>query len=168
MKKLVLDSSVIIKWLNTVRESHTEQADKILSEAIEGKIELLAPELAKYEISNALLLSKKLSAREIKTPLKALYSYPITFIKLSRDLANETYQIAARKKITFYAASFIALAEQENATLVTENLKHQGKNTRTKVLSLADYGSAGFGSMFSEENRRSFSCKNSTNLQFYK
>ena len=50
MKTLIVDSSVIVKWLNQTKEQNLEQADKILSEAREGKIQLIAPELAKYEV----------------------------------------------------------------------------------------------------------------------
>lgn len=41
--------------------------------------------------------------------------------------------------ITYYDASFIALAKLENAQLVTDNPKHQGKTTEVKVIALQDY-----------------------------
>jgi len=138
-RRLVLDSSVMIKWLNTVNEFHIENADKILSDALQGSIELLAPELAKYEIGNVLLFRKKLSAKEAQIPLAAFYAYPINFVSQSEKLAKATYRIAQESKITYYDASFLALAKQENATLVTDNPKHQGKQTKVKVKSLADY-----------------------------
>lgn len=139
VRRLVLDSSVIIKWLNTVNESHIKNADKILSEALGGSVELLAPELAKYEIGNVLLHSKKLTVKEVQTPLVAFYAYPINFVSQSEELANETYIMAQVGKITYYDASFMALAKHENAILVTDNPKHQGKTTEIKVISLADY-----------------------------
>jgi len=138
-RRLVLDSSVMIKWINTVSEFHIENADKILSDALRGNIELLAPELAKYEIGNVLLFSKKLSVKEVQTPLTAFYAYPINFVTQSEELAKETYRIAQDANITYYDASFLALAKQENAILVTDNPKHQGKTTEVKVKSLADY-----------------------------
>lgn len=67
--KLVIDSSVIVKWLNTTDEGNLEKADKILADALQRKVELLAPELAKYEVGNVLLIRKKLSLKEVQIPL---------------------------------------------------------------------------------------------------
>lgn len=54
-KPLVVDTSVIVKWLNQKDEPYLNQADKIFEDASKQKIEILAPELAKYEAGNALL-----------------------------------------------------------------------------------------------------------------
>lgn len=136
---LVLDSSVIVKWLNSVDEKDIEKADEILAETLNGKLELIVPELAKYEIGNVLLLKKKLSVEEAEFSIQALYNYPIQFISESEELAHETYKLAANLGITYYDASFLALAKQYDALLVTENVKHQGKTGEVKVKSLQDY-----------------------------
>lgn len=41
--------------------------------------------------------------------------------------------------ITYYDASFLSLAEQLGAVLVTENVKHQVKSSQVKVIPLKDY-----------------------------
>ena len=139
MKRLVIDSSVIVKWLNTTNESHVEEADKILSDARVGTVELFTPELAKYEAGNTLLLGKKISSQEIGKILQTLYSFPIQFIPETLELAQQTFLLAERLKITYYDASFLALAKQYEATLVTENIKHQGKSADITVVLLKDY-----------------------------
>lgn len=139
MTRLVVDSSVIVKWLNSTDEQDLENADKILSGALKGEIELLAPELAKYEIGNVLLLKKKLLPEEIELPIHALYYYPIQFIPESKELSMETYSLAFKLGITYYDASFLSLARHYNATLVTENIKHQGKSKEVQVIPLKDY-----------------------------
>lgn len=135
----VVDSSVIVKWLNTVDEENVEEADKILADTLEGKLELVAPELAKYEIGNVLLLKKKLPLVQVEFAINALYNYPIQFIPESEQLAKETYSIASKWGITYYDASFLSLTKQYDATLVTENIKHQGKDSNIKVVALKDY-----------------------------
>jgi len=40
--KLVLDTSVIIKWLNQTQEKNLDQADRILADALAGKVELFS------------------------------------------------------------------------------------------------------------------------------
>lgn len=138
-QKTVVDSSVIVKWLNTDNEQNLYQADKVLRDAKDGKIELLAPELAKYEVGNVLLFGKKLTKKQASTPLHWLFKLPIKFISESEESSNKTFSIAEEIKITYYDSSFVALAKQENAVLVTDNLKHQGKATDIKVISLVDY-----------------------------
>lgn len=139
MKKLVVDSSVMVKWLHQEDEERLEQADRIIKDAQEGKIVIIAPELSKYEVGNALLLKKKLFPNEAKILLDSFYLLPIQFIAQSQDIANETYAIAHRVNMTYYDASFVALAKQENAVLVTDNPKHQGKTKEIEVKPLQNY-----------------------------
>src|SRR3989344_8716565 len=107
--KLVIDSSVIVKWLNNVNEDHIRQADRILADALKGNVELIAPELAKYEVGNVLLSKKKLSSQDIEFPIRALYEYPIQFISETAQLAKDTYDLASNIGITYYDASFMSL-----------------------------------------------------------
>ena len=139
MQIFVIDSSVIVKWLHQENEQFIDQADAIINKARKNQIELLAPELAKYEVGNALLVKKKLMPTQAKISLASLYSLPIQFVHESEDIANETYKIAYRNSITYYDASFIALAIAENAILVTDNIKHQGKISEINVIPLAKY-----------------------------
>lgn len=138
MKKVVVDTSVSVKWINQVNEELIDQADELLSQAQAGSISLLAPELCKYEIGNA-LLNKNLDLPKAYESLGTVYQLPITFFPESEELAKQSYKIAEEYKVTYYDASFMALAQQENAVLVTNNIKHQGKATNIKVLPLSDY-----------------------------
>ena len=135
---IVVDSSVTVKWLNQIEEKLLKQADKLLTDTRNGKVSLLSPELAKYEIGNA-LIRKGLDEAEAADTLAALYALPIHFIPESESLAQKTYQIANQFAITYYDASFIALAQKHGARLVTDNIKHQGKARDSKVIALKDY-----------------------------
>ncbi len=138
MKTLVVDSSVIVKWLSQTKEQNVEQADKILNQARDGLVDLIAPELAKYEVGNV-LITKDVGVEEAKISLSTLYAFPITFINESLDLAEQTYYLADSLNITYYDASFLSLTMQYDAILVTENTKHQGKDSNIKVVALKDY-----------------------------
>lgn len=138
MKTLVVDSSVIVKWLNQTKEQNLEQADKILNQARDDLVDLIAPELAKYEVGNV-LITKGVEIVEANISLSTLYAFPITFINESLDLAELTYSLADSLGITYYDASFLSLTKQYDATLVTENIKHQGKDSNIKVITLKDY-----------------------------
>mgnify|MGYP001611376024 CR=1 FL=1 len=138
MNTLVVDSSVIVKWLNQTKEQNLKQADKILQNVNEGEVEIIVPELVKYEVGNV-LITKGVTTIEAETSLNILYTLPITFITESLDLAEQTYSLADELSITYYDASFLSLAKQYNATLITDNIKDQGKKSAIKVISLKDY-----------------------------
>jgi len=139
MDTLVVDSSVIIKWLNKKSEENLDKADQILEETRNGRIGLIAPELAKYEVGNVLLTAKKLTPQEAKISLGTAYSLPITFVSENENLSKQTFELASKYGLTYYDAVFISLAKQYDATLVTDNIKHQGKSSEVKTVSLKDY-----------------------------
>jgi len=145
MIKVVPDSSVIVKWVNQDNELNLERADKLLDDVRAGKVELIAPELAKYEVGNA-LTKKGVSDLQAFQSLGTVYSLPIRFMSETETLADETYQMANGvratenpPKFTYYDASFIAMAKQERAVLVTANPQHQIKIAGVKVVPLGDY-----------------------------
>lgn len=137
--KIVIDSSVILKWIYKENEKYLEQSESVLKDIIEGKIQPFAPELAKYEVFNVLLKSKKLSYLEAKEAINFILNTPIGFVALAQELAYDTYQIGLDAGITYYDASFVALARAEGATLITDNPKHQAKIKEVKVVALKDY-----------------------------
>ena len=138
MSNLIVDTSVIIKWLNSENEDLLAQANNILLDAQTGKVILFAPQLSRYEIGNA-LFKKKLDLALAQDALGTAYRLPVNFVPETPQLAFETYQAAQNGSMTYYDASFIALAKQEKAALITDNVKHQGKTKKIKVIALKDY-----------------------------
>ena len=138
-KKVVVDSSVIVKWLNQDQEEHIEQADELLTACQQEKIQLYTPELAKYEVANALLKGKQLPPKSAKIALRALYKLPINYVADTEALAQKSYQLARLHRITYYDAVFVSLAQSLRGALVTDNPKHQGKVSSAKVIALSRY-----------------------------
>jgi len=137
--KVICDSSVIVKWLSSQDELRLDKANAIIEEAEKGVIELFAPELAKYEVGNALLTRKQYPLSDAKISLATFYSLPVKFVSESAIQAEETYKIGKKAKITYYDACFISLAKILDATLVTDNPKHQSKVEGIKVIALKNY-----------------------------
>ncbi|MBI2010353.1 MAG: type II toxin-antitoxin system VapC family toxin [Candidatus Chisholmbacteria bacterium] len=142
--KIVVDSSVIVKWVNRIDEFHLEQADSLLSDLESGKIDIITPEIARYEVGNS-LLKKRLELPLALDSLTTVYNLPITVFPQTQKLAFETYRMAHEaktngfKKVTYYDAAFAALARQEEAILVTDNPKHQAKISGVRVVPLETY-----------------------------
>ena len=137
--KIVCDSSVIVKWLTAQNEQRLRQANKILTDAQKGDIEIFAPELAKYEVGNTLLTGKRFPLKETRISLASFYSLPVKFVSESYTQSQETYEIGEKANITYYDACFISLAKLLNATLVTDNPKHQARVKNVKVIALENY-----------------------------
>lgn len=134
---MVVDTSVMVKWLNRNNEKYIENADKLLEDVQNEKANLFAPELARYEIGNA-LLNKGMERAPTLGSIATYYSIPIKFVPQSKELAIETYKIAENAGVTYYDASFVALAKQQHSSLVTDNIKHQNIKS-IEVISLSDY-----------------------------
>lgn len=139
-KNIVVDSSVAVKWLNYQDERNVNKALGLLHDLRNEKIAIFMPELAKYEVGNA-LLNKKMKAIDSREALSGFYEISIYFFPLDEDQAYKSMNIALKHNMTFYDASFIALAEKLKATLITDNLKHQGKYTESviKIIPLSKY-----------------------------
>lgn len=135
----VIDSSVALKWLHKMNENYLTQADLVMKKAQRDGTTLIMPELAKYEIGNALLY-KNLELPIIIRLIEQFYVLPIKFIHEDITLAQISVETAHKYKITYYDASFIALAIKLKATLITNNPKHQRKNIKDiKVIELKDF-----------------------------
>lgn len=139
--KVIVDTSVITKWINKTDEENIDKADQIMQSAFDGRVQLIAPELAKYELGNVLVKKKQLTPAEAHISFGTAYALPITFVAESEELARETFNCAYNYGVTYYDASFISLAKQYDAVLVTDNIKHQGKSNEIVVKSLAEYES---------------------------
>ncbi len=138
-KILVIDSSVALKWLYTTNEKHITQADLIIKKTQGNGTGLIMPELAHYEIGNALVY-KDLELPILLRLIERFYVLPIQFIPEDIDLAQLTIELAYNNKITYYDASFLALAKKFSADLVTDNPKHQiQKVYGVKVVLLKNY-----------------------------
>lgn len=139
-KILVVDSSVALKWLHQRDEPLLSQADKVIKHAEENKFGISMPELARYEIGNALVY-KNLELPILQRLIERFYVLPIEFFSEDINLAQLTVEIAHRSKITYYDASFMALANKLSAPLVTDNPKHHRKiiSFDIKIISLKDY-----------------------------
>lgn len=140
MIKVVIDSSVTVKWLNQKDEKNLQQAELLFLKAVkDNAIQLLAPELTKYEVGNVLSVAKKLEDKLLSESLRFFYSIPIKFIKDSLELSQITTKIVKDYNVTYYDAAFLSVAKQESATLITDNPKHQSKIKGVKVVALKDY-----------------------------
>ena len=137
----ILDASVAVKWF--VREPLRDKALQVRKDYAEGKIDLLAPSLIRYEIGNALRFHPGSSPRELADAVNTVSGMQIDDGELSPEIVETASEIAFQEKLTFYDGIYLALAEKHVARLLTDDRKlYREVRKRSKLLQLlADYES---------------------------
>jgi predicted nucleic acid-binding protein len=137
-RSYVIDSSVIVKWINAEGEMLLKQSDLLLEHTKQRSLTLHAPHLAHYEVGNAILRKSFLLPEKIAC-LENLFTLPIQYTALSSEDAIRSLEVAARHHITFYDAVFIQLSIRLACPLITDNVKHQMKVKEAVIIPLKNY-----------------------------
>lgn len=133
----ILDASVAAKWFN--KEDFTEKAIEVRDAFVQGRIRLVAPAQLVYEVGNSIWKNKDLTAEDAISAIQALVDMEIELVPQSAELASSAMRIARESSITFYDATYIALADNSNAVLISadaEILSKKSKITRMKENSM--------------------------------
>lgn len=134
MSGVVIDSSVAIAWL--MPDEQPEFVHASLNN--DAFLDCVAPHLFWFEVRNVLLLNerrKRLTASARFEALELLSSLPIRFQKFSDD--KSCFALAGKHNLTFYDASYLALAIAEDMPLATLDraLARAGEREAIEVLS---------------------------------
>lgn len=119
---IVLDASVAAAWVLPDEENST--ADAILHRvAAEGAV---APSLIWHELRNILLIAarrERLPSDEIGPSLLRLRRLPIETVDVSASGDPQIIRLASTYGLTAYDAAYLALAEDRDLPLATEDKK---------------------------------------------
>lgn len=140
MTPLVLDTSVIFKWS---RQPHEEplvpQALVLLEQYLSGETEIRIPELLFYELGNTIKHKSHLLDGSEQTILRNIFALGLTVHRLDITLAQEVLRTALAHDLTFYDATFIALAQSVRCNFITADRKlYQKLRARPFVRFLGD------------------------------
>jgi predicted nucleic acid-binding protein len=115
--RVVVDSSVAVKWLLTDGEDRVADALAIRDAHERGDVVLTAPSYILLEILNA-LRSRGSDAISLSAAARVLLRAHLELAPVE-DLAPRAAEIAVTHGLTVYDAAFVALAESLDAELVT-------------------------------------------------
>ena len=145
--QVVVDASVVVKWF--VVEEYSREARLMLDAYVEGLADLAVPELLSFEVLNALRYSGAFGEDELKEAARALEDFQLALFRLESGLALRAVEVAMRKDITVYDASYVTLAELPGTTLYTADKKLLrktrdlgGRETRVRVQRLGPWAGA--------------------------
>jgi len=120
-RKVVVDASVVVKWF--VEGEYIREALMLRDSYSEGLVDLIAPSILPYEVLNALKYSGAFGEDELKEIADILESLQISLYNLEGEYAVKTVEVAMRRGLTVYDASYTALAMVKGATLYTADEK---------------------------------------------
>lgn len=118
-QKLVLDASVVLK--SYLPEEGSVQAQAIFKDRALGHVELLAPALMPYEVTNALMVAlrrQRIDKARAEEILKEFVRLRIPTQGLV-GLEERAWALALEHQRTVYDAAYLALAEREGLPLIT-------------------------------------------------
>jgi len=120
-KTLIVDASTATKWF--VEETDSEKANLLKRAHETGRLQLAAPDLLVYEVSNALVYHPKMVADDLTRSIVRLLELDLDLIPPRADFTAETARIARKYAVSVYDASYIALADIVGTNCVTADEK---------------------------------------------
>lgn len=124
MTPVVLDTSVIFKWSRQPSEEPlVPQALVLLDQYLSGEIEIHVPDLLFYELGNTIKQKSDLLQGSAETIVRDVFALGLTVHMLDMALAMGTLRTAIAYDVTFYDATFIALAQSVRGNLITADRK---------------------------------------------
>jgi predicted nucleic acid-binding protein len=119
----VVDASVTFKWLiPDAAEEDVPAAKALLVDHMEGRARIIIPSLLYYEVGNILLFGR--SRPPIEEALEALtdlFSIPLEVVPPALVSATATLRLASLRGLSYYDATYVALAETLDCPLITSD-----------------------------------------------
>jgi len=133
LRLVVLDSSVVIKWLRD-GESLRAQALALRASYLDGSLDIAVPDLLIYEVANVLRYKTDLTSTEVVAAVQSIFDMDVAIIPIGPELAARAIALARQHDVTVYDATFVACAEHLSASLVTADAGLAGKATSPRPI----------------------------------
>lgn len=125
MREFIVDASVILKWvIGSDRECDQDKARLLLRSWVDGKAEISAPVLWKFEVGNFLGREFPEGAKE---KMDLLLNLNIRSVELSTKMCLQCFGWMKQHQVTFYDASYLAAAYEIQGDLITSDEKFSRK-----------------------------------------
>lgn len=139
MNRFVLDTSVIVKWFSTIDEVDTKSALWLRQGLYENTCQIIIPDLALYELSNALRYNPNFTVEDVTAAIYSLVEMGLTIRAVAPDILVRAIELAYQYDVTLYDAYFLAIAAKTEVMLVTADYKFYQRVGETKfVVRLAE------------------------------
>jgi predicted nucleic acid-binding protein len=115
---LVLDANVIAKWFN--QERWSDRAARLKDEYVQGRLRLVEPTLALYEVANAIRRNPQLNDQDAREACLAAANLLRGAIETpSPEEASAILVLARSLELTYYDASYVHLAQKHRISFIS-------------------------------------------------
>jgi len=118
-EKIVVDTSVFIKWFKTRDEDLLKEARALLKEVEARPLDVHVPALLLYEVCNIFLLKTRLGSAGLDDAIERLETLPFTVAPPATPLLKRAARLGRDLALTFYDASGLALAVELDCPYIT-------------------------------------------------
>lgn len=119
MTRLLIDTSVLIKWFHGAGESELSEARAIRDAHIRGDLDAHVLDLAIYEVGNVLTRALKWTATDVGDQLDDLLMIVGSPITMTQGWLRDAAVLAEMHRLSFYDASWAATAVALRIPLVS-------------------------------------------------
>lgn len=113
--RVIIDASIALAFL--LPDERKQEIDLIFLSLTKNKIKILVPGIFYYEVLNGIrsaVLRKRISLRLAKNLLKRFLKFKIINKSVNWE---KTFELALKKKISFYDAAYLWLSKEEKIPL---------------------------------------------------
>jgi predicted nucleic acid-binding protein len=125
MTRLLIDSSVVIKWFHSGGESEVAPARAIRDAHVRGDLQAHVIDLAAYEIGNVLLRALRWSADDVADQLDDIAAVVGPPLLLTAELMRRAAHLGEAHGLTFYDAAWASAAVGLGIVLVSADQRLQ-------------------------------------------
>lgn len=115
-RKVVLDASAVAKWY--LKEEESREMRVLRASIVAGNLEAHVPDLVFVELANLLRYARGANAADVVGGVRAAMVLGMV-VHSFEELLEKAVEIAFARDLTIYDSVYAALAELENAALVT-------------------------------------------------
>lgn len=119
MTRLLIDTSVLIKWFHDAGESELAEARAIRDAHIRGDLDAHVLDLAIYEVGNVLARALKWTAADVSDQLDDLLAVVGSPIVMAQAWLRDAAVLAETHMLSFYDACWAAAAAALGISLVS-------------------------------------------------
>lgn len=119
MTRLLVDTSVLIKWFHSEGESELDQARALRSAHVTGELDAHVLDLAAYEVGNVLSRALRWSGTDVADQLDDLHAILGPPLVMTPAWLRRAAGLAHAHTLSFYDASWAASALELGVPLVS-------------------------------------------------
>ncbi|MBI3379970.1 type II toxin-antitoxin system VapC family toxin [Candidatus Gottesmanbacteria bacterium] len=119
MLRIIIDASVVLKWIPGEDEELVSEARQIYEMMMDDKLEVYAPTFLLIEVLNILTRKRKAKSSLVKKDIKLLSGGKIKLVDLNDYNFNGIVELIYKYKLTAYDGLYCYLAKVKNCKLLT-------------------------------------------------